>query len=67
MRNYRRGGSGMTSLVLKGVVLIIALIILAAVAKTVISVAVTILTFVAIGIGIWLLLKFLSNNNRTRY
>ena len=67
MRNYGRGRSGMTSLVLKGVVLVIALIILAAVAKTVISVAVTILTFVAIGIGIWLLLKFLSNNTRTRY
>ncbi len=66
MRNYGRGGSGMTSLVLKGVVLLVALFILAAVAKTVIAVAVSVMTLVAIGIGIWLLLKFLGTN-RTRY
>ncbi|MDB5079954.1 MAG: hypothetical protein JWP00_1878 [Chloroflexi bacterium] len=66
MRNYSSGGSGLTSLILKGVVLLVALFILAAVAKTVIAVAVSVMTLVAIGIGIWLLLKFLGTN-RTRY
>lgn len=65
MRNY--GSTNFTSLILRGILLLIGIIVLIAVAKTVIAVTVSILTLVAIVLGIWLLIKFLSSRNRNRY
>ena len=66
MNNYGRGTS-LTSLIIKGIIALIGLFILIAVAKTVLSVVVSILALFAIGIGIWLLIKFLSRNSRRYY
>ncbi len=63
MQNYGSGRTGMGSLLVKGILLLIGIVVLIAVAKTIVSIVVTIITLAAIGIGIWLLIKFLSRSN----
>jgi hypothetical protein len=67
MQNFGRGNSGTASLVVKGILLLVGIIILVAIAKTIVTIVVSILTLAVIVIGIWLLLKFLSRNNNNRY
>lgn len=65
MQNF--GRSGTASLIVKGILLLVGIVILVAIAKAIVSIVVSILTLAVIVIGIWLLLKFLSRNNNNRY
>ncbi len=62
MQKY--GSNGMGSLIVKGVLLLVGIVILIAVAKTIISIVVTILVLAALAFGLVALLRYLGKRNR---
>ncbi len=64
MQNYGQGNSGLVSLIIKGILALVAIVILIQVFKTIIAVVISALILGAIVIGILALLKYLGRDSR---